>query len=351
MVFKWLKNATTASRDATEESRIESGTWTEDSLETLAFFMRTFGHGGFDTESRTAEELLKDCEHWSSHLLEQGGPSDWKGLRVFFRQARSEEHTFITSTREKTRDLVADMVSGLRGTLAADAHADSVVSDAMDELKHASDKGDLDALRRCADHAVTAVKSAIRERSARQRAELKRLTEQVAQMRGDLAAAQATAQIDGLTQVYNRSSLDAYLASMVGSPAHHRWPTCLLMLDVDHFKAVNDNYGHHTGDLLLRSVADAMMQACRRGSSFVARYGGDEFAVVLREADLASAHSVAQRLLTAIRAIKVATAPEVYVTSSIGIAQLQPDDTVETWLTSADDKLYEAKRNGRDQAA
>lgn len=356
MAFKWFKRAPSSrgaedTSDDVELARIESGAWIADSIETLAFVMRTYGHGGYDIETRNRAELVKECEGWSEHLLGGGGPSDWRSLRGFFRGARAAEHEFVDVYREKTKDFVAEIVGGLRGALSGDETADATVAATMEELKAAADASDLDALRRCADKAVNAVGSAMRERSERHRAELKRMALQVAQMQGDLAAAKFTAQIDGLTQVYNRAGLDSYLERVVATAGERGEPICLLMVDIDEFKPINDTYGHRTGDIVLQAVADALVNTCRSGSSFVARYGGDEFAVVLERANLQGGQSVASRLLEATRAIVIESASELKVTISVGAAELRGGDTVEDWLVATDEALYRAKRGGRNRAA
>jgi len=354
-MFKWFRSSSADNResdpvtDDIERRRIEDGEWIENSIETLAFVLRTYGHGGFDTETRSLADLAAECDGWSQHLMSGGGPSDWRGIRRFFRGARDEEHAFVDGFRDETRAMVTDIVSGLRTALEADAASDAQVAESMDGLKAAVDAGDLQQLRRRAGQAVTAVQSAIQDRAERHRAEMERLARQIARMQGELTAVKLTAQTDGLTQVYNRASLDAFVEALVKKPP--TTPTTLLMVDVDLFKKVNDIYGHRTGDQVLRAVSDALSNACRKGSSFVSRYGGDEFAVVLQNAPVEGAQGVAQRFLDAAAAIEIPTAPDITVSLSIGIAELNEGDSVESWTHRADKALYKAKRDGRGRYA
>jgi diguanylate cyclase (GGDEF)-like protein len=128
---------------------------------------------------------------------------------------------------------------------------------------------------------------------------------------------------------------------------------CLLMLDLDHFKSVNDRYGHLEGDRVLVAFAQAVREQLR-GSDTVGRLGGEEFCVLLPQTDTASATEVATRILEGTRAMRLATvAGEAFgITVSIGLATLlAPDQSLHQLLDRADQSLYSAKRSGRDQLA
>lgn len=121
-----------------------------------------------------------------------------------------------------------------------------------------------------------------------------------------------------------------------------------MMVDVDHFKAINDSHGHQTGDRVLQQVADAMAGSLRPEDT-IARYGGEEFAVLAPEADLDTAVAIAARLHRELagRSIPNDRNP-LRITVSVGVASLaDEDETVESVLKRADDALYAAKRAGR----
>jgi len=130
-------------------------------------------------------------------------------------------------------------------------------------------------------------------------------------------------------------------------------PMAMLIVDIDHFKDVNDNNGHVTGDDVLRQVADALIKVFLRKNDFVARVGGDEFAVILRETSAADAHALAERVLGRIRCLRVANAKDdpIDITVSIGLAPIAGEDDGSTWLERADRGLYAAKNSGRDRVA
>ncbi|HWT14369.1 MAG TPA: diguanylate cyclase [Patescibacteria group bacterium] len=159
---------------------------------------------------------------------------------------------------------------------------------------------------------------------------------------------------DGLTGIANRRSFDERLGVEWQRSLRNGQPLTLLMLDIDHFKAFNDHYGHHEGDGCIRAVAQALKHTANRSSDLVARYGGEEFAILLPETDAASAEQVAATCLSAIAALglpHVVSPVGAHVSVSIGICTLvvASESTTESLITRADQALYQAKRSGRNR--
>jgi diguanylate cyclase (GGDEF)-like protein len=125
----------------------------------------------------------------------------------------------------------------------------------------------------------------------------------------------------------------------------------VLLVDLDHFKAINDTYGHSYGDTVLREVGQAFVRHCR-SSDLCARYGGEEFAILLPETQLAEAQLVSGRLCNAVQNLTFTqAAQEVHVTASFGIACVDTTDpqALEVLMEQADQALYMAKHNGRNR--
>lgn len=157
---------------------------------------------------------------------------------------------------------------------------------------------------------------------------------------------------DDLTGLMNRrrltQRLDEEFVRQARYPQHHG----LLAIDVDHFKRINDAWGHPAGDQVLKAVADCLRQASR-GSDCVARVGGEEFWVLMPHVTPESAEQAAQRMVTAVRALRMpAVATDLRVTVSIGVAvAARSGDNPEALLHRADAALYRAKETGRDRVA
>ncbi|MGB7415952.1 MAG: diguanylate cyclase, partial [Thermosynechococcaceae cyanobacterium] len=163
---------------------------------------------------------------------------------------------------------------------------------------------------------------------------------------------QTLATVDGLTGVYNRREFNRWLHIEMEKAQRERQPMSLMMFDIDHFKKLNDNYGHQSGDIALQSVSALLKQNVRPGD-IVARYGGEEFAVILPQASADEAAVIAERIRRAVanQSIEVVDHNIIQVTASLGLATYLLGDaqTDEDLLGQADSALYRAKKSGRNQ--
>jgi diguanylate cyclase (GGDEF)-like protein len=173
------------------------------------------------------------------------------------------------------------------------------------------------------------------------------LLDQVERQRRESTLLRDDASTDVLTGLSNRRGFDNALAELLDGHREHDAVFSLLMIDLDRFKAYNDDFGHQEGDEALR-IAGRILRTVLRHGDLAARYGGEEFALVLQGADVTRANMTAQRILNGFRAYQW---PLRAVTASIGVAQARPNDGVQDIVRRADSALYNAKNAGRDQAA
>jgi diguanylate cyclase (GGDEF)-like protein/PAS domain S-box-containing protein len=154
---------------------------------------------------------------------------------------------------------------------------------------------------------------------------------------------------DPLTDLFNRRYLEETLDRELSRAAREEYPICIIMIDLDHFKRINDTYGHEAGDLVLKAIADVLAEQSRRGD-FACRYGGEEFVIVMPNVRLETAYERAESLRQSLTLLRV---PYEYyslsVTISMGIACFPENgQTREMILRAADQALYAAKDAGRD---
>jgi len=169
------------------------------------------------------------------------------------------------------------------------------------------------------------------------------LTEQQRQIE-DLRTA---VRIDALTQLANRAYFDEKLNEMITLRKRYGDPFSLMMIDLDNFKDINDSFGHPAGDRILKGVG-LKIKASLRGSDFLARFGGDEYALILIKSDVKAATEVAWKLCEEVRASRfILDDAALSMTLSIGVAEASGDDTDEMLLKRADAALYRAKAAGR----
>jgi len=157
------------------------------------------------------------------------------------------------------------------------------------------------------------------------------------------------AQKDPLTGICNRAALDEMMQRELSHARRQGSSYALLILDIDHFKAVNDKYGHIIGDCALKAVA-GIIDSCKRDGDLLFRYGGEEFVVLMRDTGLAGSHLLAERIRTTFEASPcTCSGVDLDIRVSIGVSVLQGNDSPVSLFARADQALYSAKRNGRNQ--
>jgi diguanylate cyclase (GGDEF)-like protein/PAS domain S-box-containing protein len=239
----------------------------------------------------------------------------------------------------------AEMVSPAFAAIAAQADAQAMAKDGRVEFEaHLETTSDtaLDVVVsktvwRGRDHKAEGVMGVMLDITERKRmeAELRRL-----------------ATTDVLTGAFNRRHFMELAGAEVDRARRHDRPMVALMLDIDHFKRINDTYGHPVGDVAIRALADVCAHEIRN-EDVLGRLGGEEFAIVLTETNMDSALLAAERLRLAIAAIQVPSDQGIVsFTTSIGVAgRLEDDTTIDAMLSRADMALYSAKRSGRNKVA
>lgn len=220
------------------------------------------------------------------------------------------------------------------------------------------DAGKKLALAASRDHVKAIIETLVRSTHDMQKTNLalegriKTSRQAIHTLQQNLEAIRAETLTDPLTGLGNRKFFDRAVADAVTTSIAGGRPLSLLMFDIDHFKSFNDNYGHLTGDQVLRLVALSLKQTIK-GQDIIARYGGEEFAVVLPNTGLRHALTVAENIRRAVmsRELKKKSTGEILgrVTISVGVSALQSGDDIYTLIERADLCLYAAKRNGRNR--
>jgi len=178
--------------------------------------------------------------------------------------------------------------------------------------------------------------------------QLETATKEINRLKAQLAEVQQDALFDGLTSLYNRRSFDQDINALYQSEQK----LCLILADVDHFKAFNDNYGHLLGDAVLKGLARTLQRGCRDGISAY-RFGGEEFALIVPNKPLRIARQFAETMRRATEKLSVKDRRSGKhvgnITISLGVAELQEKESVESLIERADGLLYEAKSLGRNR--
>lgn len=334
----------------------------------VAEMLRIWGDHAFDVGARRAAEVAQRFEAWAHHL-QLGSPApgrenapatrgpirrDLPGLRRELCEHRAAEVDYVTTALTQFRDATWAVISGLRRSLSAEQSADRRISHRMRRLEGAVRSGDPAQIKAEAQDTVAMLTEFLSERGQRHQEQITAMASRLESLRAELDSVRAQAAIDPLTQIYNRGSFDEQIEREVDLASLFGKRGCLILVDIDHFKWVNDTHGHPAGDQVLRETALTLNRCFKRKDDFVARYGGEEFVVVLRDIDIATAHTVAERGMNTIRGLDIHREglPEpLRITVSMGIARLRPGETAASWIERADRALYQAKDGGRDRVA
>ena len=159
------------------------------------------------------------------------------------------------------------------------------------------------------------------------------------------------AHTDTLTGLPNRRRFDEEFARAFGSAIRRSSPIGIAIIDIDHFKAYNDAFGHQAGDEALHAIAKAIAESVERSGDFAARYGGEEFVVILEDTTLAGASGVGERIRHAVLDAGIRAPVGGLLSVSVGVAARLPGSTGEALLRQADEALYDAKDGGRNRVA
>ncbi|HJO36620.1 MAG: diguanylate cyclase [Pseudomonadota bacterium] len=355
-------------------------------LDALADTISTFGTYAFEIEEEDHEQFLVACERWACHLrlgipFEQtaadaeptapatSGERDLAQVRQFIRERRVRERSYVNRRLRDYTALVWDLVDNLRQVDRRQNATSRDIRQSLAAFERVVATGSLEQIRRhtgqLANQLVLTLDRQRQEQARemeklagrlaeaeRQREHAERATRcmsrQLTAMRKDLMAARQQLEIDPLTKVYNRRAFDAALRRYMDLSMLGGQTLALLMVDLDHFKQINDEHGHLAGDRVLIATADAINRCFMRKEDFISRYGGEEFAILLMVAEADDVPRLAEQLLVRLRRLEPAGAEEVGVTASIGHTCLQPDDSAEDFIGRADAALYLAKSQGRD---
>jgi diguanylate cyclase (GGDEF)-like protein len=327
-------------------------------IDTVVALLRAFGEHAFDTDNVPAEDTRHECDGWArkismgERLGVEGGPPkrDFGGARRYFAAHRAHEREYVSSSVSNLREAVHAFARCLTRTVGEDRAADARVGAQLGNLVAAFGANDSDIIRREAEAVVDVVSDVMDQRKKLQQEQMHLLSEKIHRLKAELHEARESAALDPLTQLHNRSSLDSQLERVADLSFLMSATPCLLMIDVDHFKSVNDRFGHPIGDEVIRRVADTLVRNFLRREDFVARYGGEEFVVVVPDSSAHAVRQRAERVRQAIAEIGFSKGSEHFsVTASLGVAVLGPGDTGKSWLARADAALYEAKSAGRNR--
>ncbi|MDP5253273.1 MULTISPECIES: GGDEF domain-containing protein [unclassified Vibrio] len=261
--------------------------------------------------------------------------------------AHQEQAEFL-QFQKSLEILLNDAANSVTDTLSDSQAFQQLVEKTFVELSQVSEqKLNFEDIMKLVNHMVNEANH-IRQSTRYLNFQLKSASDEIIKLKQQLQEVQKEALFDVLSGLYNRRAFDGDIATLVASQDSF----CLIFVDIDHFKKINDTFGHLFGDLVIKTVAKRLSSALREGICAY-RYGGEEFALIVPSKPLRIARQFAETLRVGIDKIKAKDRKSGQylenITASFGVAEYQPGTSVKSVIESADKRLYEAKNLGRNR--
>ena len=284
--------------------------------------------------------LLRLCQGDFSFRLPRTNRRDQEDTIAFFVNTIAEELERILRETRAQEEKLASLVDRLSEALQAVAAGDF---SAQVERDFSGDSSDVLAF--LVNNTITELGTRVAEAQRQATEEKQRLEQLVADRTAELERLATT---DALTGALNRRRLFEVAAAELARADRYEQPLCVAMLDLDHFKSINDRYGHAVGDEALRAVT-AVVRERLRVVDVLGRYGGEELVVVLPQTARDAAQVALERIRAAVAEVRLFSAPEARVAVSGGLVQAKSGESLDEALGRADAALYEAKHGGRNR--
>lgn len=330
-------------------------------LDTLGAVLRTMGDEAFQIDDgQDIEQFQSQCDELARHVehgaaapavqldASEGSDRRWGSIRRFFRDRRRNEKDFVNNRLTDYRAIVDDLVGGLREIGRRDADTACCVKENLKAIEAAVATGVMDEVKATLNKTVRNISNSFVRQKQDYERHINELNQRMNKMREDLVTAREEMKRDALTGSFNRRAFDTAIIHSLNLNFILDQPVTVILIDLDHFKAVNDNYGHAAGDTVLRSFGDYLARIFIRKNDIVARYGGDEFAVILADTTATDSATLLKRFYENLEELRLPEAGDDFrLSCSAGYTEIAPGDSVEALIKRVDRALYAAKKAGR----
>lgn len=319
---------------------------------TLLYILDNYSKHLFEVDKQPVRRVRETFDNFVKGLVSNEGNSEkiLFQLRQFFSSYRIDEYSFIQNTFDDFKRIIWDFAEQLSDDIQYEQAKDAEAAKSLEQLREAVDANSIDALRSKSREFIDFYIKYQTQKDDRRTKRMSTMKKSLSTVKKQLMEANHNMRVDHLTQAFNRKSFDEQMKKHMQMSVISQYPVTLLTLDIDHFKKVNDNYGHDIGDFVLKECVKMLKEVFHREDDFVARVGGEEFAVILPAFNSESAVVKAEEALNKIRKETFVHGElKINFTVSIGIAQWTQNETQDQWIKRADTALYTSKQTGRNK--
>lgn len=320
---------------------------------TLLFIIDTFNKHLIDFDGHPVRKTREILDAFAKELLHSEHQPTEKVLfrfRQFFSAYRIDESAYLQKTFEDFRSIIWDFVDQLAEDVCQEQKEDFEVRQHLDQLKEAVETNSIADLKNSSRRFIDSYVETQFKKDKRKTNRMKSIRQNLNTVKKQLTEANNAVRVDHLTQAFNRRTFDEYVEQHWKLYQASQHPVSLLLVDIDHFKKINDNFGHQVGDFVLKELVATLKTMFKRDSDLLCRIGGEEFAILLPDFKIEHAQTKAEEVLAKVRSeTYVHEDKKINFTVSIGIAQLCEGESRDGWIKRADLALYNSKNTGRNK--
>lgn len=319
---------------------------------TLLFMIDTYSKQLFEVDRHPLRRVRETLDGFAKALVRPGQDAEKVlfQLRQFFSSYRLDEYSYVQNTFDDFKRIIWDFAEQLSEDIQFEQAKDKEAHQSLEQLREAVEMNSIDALRSKSREFIDFYIKYQSQKDDRRSKRMTSIKKNLSTVKKQLMVANHSMRVDHMTQAYNRKSFDEQMKKHQQMAVISQTTVSLIVLDIDFFKKINDAYGHDIGDFVLKECVVLLKEVFHHEDQFVARIGGEEFAVILPNHAVEHAAVKAEEALNKIRhEVFVHEKLEIKFTVSMGIAQLLQNETVSEWLKRADTALYQSKQTGRNK--
>ncbi len=320
---------------------------------TLLFILDLYHKHLIDVDTHPVRKVRETLDRFGKEIANPERASADRALfdlRQWFSSYRIDETTYIQNTFDDFKRIVWDFADQLSSEMTDEKASDDEVKASLDGLREAVESNSIEALRSKSKEFIHFYIDRHEKKSERRQKRLTQVRRSLGSVKKQLMEANQSMRTDHLTGALNRRSFDERLKNQWRMFSLEKKPVSLIILDIDHFKKINDSHGHDLGDFVLKECVQMLQTSFHREQDAVCRIGGEEFAIILPGLKAEEANVFAEAALQRIRKeVIISGDVQIRFTVSMGIAQLADGEAWDQWLKRADTALYNSKNTGRNR--
>jgi len=320
---------------------------------TLLFVLDAYSKYMFDTDAHPARKSREAFDQIMKELLKNNPEKNSKILfriRQSFSSHRMEESTYVQKTFDDFRNIIWEFVDHMGEELNEEKKEDQSINNQLIGLRDAVESNSIEALKKCSREFIHLYSEIQTHREKRKEKKISSFKKNIQTIRKKLNETEDQVKKDHLTGAFNRKAFHEVLRQQWSLHKISQSPVSLIAFDIDHFKKINDSYGHDMGDYILKEFVKILNETFHIENQTVCRVGGEEFIVILPNYKASHSIEKATELLERVRKeVFVNGESRIQFTVSAGIAELSNEESIEQWVKRSDVALYNAKMTGRNK--